>query len=91
MRRQCLVAVLASHRQDADETPTDNGDVTTTALNGSTKKASDDALIASTLGKHAAKYLKALQARSGRETKRVAHAWDGWTAPTGGNPYPWHK
>ena len=75
MRRQCLAAVLTSHRQDADQT--------TAALNGGKKKANDDALIANTLGKHAAKYLKALQARSGRESKRIAHAWDGWTAPTG--------
>ena len=82
MRRQCLAAVLTSHRQDADQT-TDNVDITTAALNGGKKKANDDALIANTLGKHAAKYLKALQARSGRESKRIAHAWDGWTAPTG--------
>ena len=82
MRRQCLVAVLTSQRQDTDET-TESGDVTTV---GKKKASDDDALIANTLGKHAAKYLKALQARNGRETKRVAHAWDGWTAPKGNNP-----
>jgi hypothetical protein len=83
MRRQCLVAVLTSHQQYANEA-IESGDMTT----GGKKKAIDDALIANTLGKQAAKYLKALQARNGRETKRVAHAWDGWTAPTGNNTYP---
>jgi hypothetical protein len=42
----------------------------------------DEALVAATIGARAATYLRALETRSGREKKRVAHAWDGsWTAP----------